>query len=271
MQNPFIPKRGRISNGFKFCACFSVTLIFLWALALIVLLYLVHMQIVFLNPPLVVQPGIQYYNKPVPGPVDGTRAEVGSFNWFVYATDLLLMLPVIVVPVLFMIDLLFSAGISAIGSIITFVLFALLQLAKSVYISLIWLGWFGLSCETQPFCVSRSPAGAASTPDSTFVLEAIFTYAFALFSILLAIILPRVFRTGERDRAAFMSSREKLDFSRDAEASETVFGDMIVGSELPASQRRSKKSKLPTGAVVKSVVTSVAAPATTQRQTPSIF
>ena len=67
--------------------------LFLWALALIVLLYLVHMQIVFLNPPKVVQSGIPYYNKPVPGPIDGTKAEVNSFGWFVYASDLLLTLP----------------------------------------------------------------------------------------------------------------------------------------------------------------------------------
>ena len=275
MDEPFVqPRRGRITNGFKFGACFSVTLIFLWALGLIALLYLVHMQIVFLNPPKVVQAGIPYYNKPVPGPIDGTKAEVGAFLWFVYATDLLLLLPVVIVPMLFMIDLLFSAGVGVIGSVVTFVVFALLEAAKSVYFSLIWAGLFGLHCEEEPFCVSRDPATPASTPDSTFVFEAIFTYAFLVFSILLAIMLPAVFRNGQRDRERFLRNGAKaLPFGQsvDSNNDNDNLGDMIVGESLQSSasstQRRAKKTKSQTPA---SPATSVAAPVPV-RHTPSIF
>lgn len=277
LEEPLVSRRrGRITNGFKFGACFSVTLIFLWALALIVLLYLVHMQIVFLNPPKVVQSGIPYYNKPVPGPIDGTKAEVNSFGWFVYASDLLLTLPVVIVPMLFMIDLLFSAGVSVVGSVITFVLFALLEAAKSVYFTFIWVGWFGLLCEEEPFCVSRDPASPASTPDSTFVLEAIFTYGFTLFSILLAILLPVVFRSGQKDRERFLQSRANaLPFGQSATTHEKeTFGDMIVGDSIQSAssstKRRVKQGKSQTSSKSQSTVVNVAALAS-QRHTPSIL
>jgi hypothetical protein len=73
-------------------------------------------------------------------------------------------------------------SVAIFGVYIVGVVFILLELAKAVYWTLIWAGWFGLSCAKYQFCLSHNPGEPVGTAIFQFKFAVIFAYVSALLS-----------------------------------------------------------------------------------------
>jgi hypothetical protein len=257
MNDPLVVRRGRITGGFRVGAGCTACTMLIWALGLVALYYSVHTQIVFLNPPILVQENIPYYNRPVMNPddepIDGSDAEVGSFAWYTYTSDYLLITvpPLIGIAVIF--DLICAPGFGSVIAMITLVIIALLEAAKSFYFSMIWFSFFGYKCQEYPFCINRSLTEEASTADSTFVIETIGTYIFTALAIILIFVVPAVFRSGRRERELLLRSsrcaecKEKTKSFTVSSSSSLEKTDLVIGEPINDSasdaKRRPKKTR----------------------------
>jgi len=159
--------------------------------------YTVHLRIPFSEQPFLSAGAIGYWNRGG-SPIDAATTAVGSFEWWVYATDLFDLLVVFWVPsslVLGLLCALPSLAVTGVTAVLALVF--LLQLAKAVYFSLYLFSLFGLLCEQHAFCINRDLALPASDPDPTFWIQTIVTYALAGLTLLL-IFLPGVYRSAQR-------------------------------------------------------------------------
>jgi hypothetical protein len=165
-------------------------LLVLWTLALMAQLYIVHMQVVFTNSGhgYVLPSQISYYNKPsyaTPGHVAlrTSQTEVDSFAWFIYASDLLCVFAVAYIPAALLVAVVCRLSIWLTGEpIFIFILFVI-ELAKSIFFTVIWLN--KTQCSEYPFCVNRSTSSDFVHTDYTFIVEAVGNY---VSTVMLAII-----------------------------------------------------------------------------------
>jgi hypothetical protein len=252
--------RGRNGSSSKTGACVATIFGFVFALGVFLLVYMVDARAVFLDPPKISLANVPYYIKPG-FPITATSAAVNSFNWFVYMSDFLMVIPTFYIPGGFLIATLFNfSGLAGTGlPIILWVLF-FIELVKSGYFLFIWLNWFGLKCVKHPFCIQRDPFASATTADSTFVWEAIITFAFTILLIISALVLPRVYKSGKKERMNLMGAKcgtcgeknKTVAFDlRGSTNSSTNSRDVIVGDPIgdqrtqtgqnTSSQRRTKK------------------------------
>jgi hypothetical protein len=152
-------------------------------------------------------------------------------------SDLLLVFPLFYIPAGVLLAMVFDFdGLGGTGLIVILWLFVVIELAKSGYLTWIWI--FG-----------------SMTVDSTFVIEAIATYIFTALFLFLAIVLPMFYNTGKKERQNYFAlkcedCKEKMKKSQNFDLrSSSVNRDVVIGMALEDSQsnntqstRRQKKS-----------------------------
>ena len=174
------------AGGFKTGTCFLMIFALLWAMGLMALFYMVHMQIIFTNSGknFITPADIPYLNKPdylLPGApvIRVSQAEIESWAWFIYASDLLLILTVAYIPAAFVMGMICSMSLWATGMPIFLLAMLLIELVKAGYFSWIWL--IDSECERFPLCINRSQSGGFLGRDRTFFIETIATYVNVVF------------------------------------------------------------------------------------------
>ena len=207
--------------GFSAAICSYVILLFLYAATVIFLLYAVHLRLVWGNEPLISTGDVPYYNRGDADPeFSAAAANVNTFDWFVFATDTLLVL----VPVYSLVAMTFGllcglSGLTATGAPIFNALVALWQTFKSVYFTLYFFSIFGLKCAAYPLCQNRDPSVSVDTPDTLFTVELFTTYALTVATYFV-LTLPSVYRSAQRRtlvigaRYADAAASKNIDFSR---------------------------------------------------------
>ena len=207
--------------GFSAAICSYVILLFLYAATVIFLLYAVHLRLVWGNEPLISTGDVPYYNRGDADPdFSAAAANVNTFDWFVFASDALLVL----VPVYSLVAMTFGllcglSGLAATGAPLFVALIALWQTFKSVYFTLYFFSLFGLKCAAYPLCQNRDPSIAVGSPDTLFTVELFTTYALTLATYFVAT-LPSVYRSAQRRtlvigaRYADAAASKNIDFSR---------------------------------------------------------
>ena len=166
--------------------------------AAVVRFYFVHLQLRFTESPAEFA-CIDYYNRPglVP-PIDQASTAINSFDWFVYASDALDILPLLAVPgSLLIAQEYLLPSVTPTGMPLFMTLIALVQAAKSVYFSLYFFSLFGLNCAEYAFCINHDLGTAASTPDISFAIELFTGYGLLAVSLLM-LYVPSIYQSGQR-------------------------------------------------------------------------
>jgi len=254
--DPLLPKTtyvrprtqtAKVTSEFKCCSCCLFAFLGLWVIGLLIWYYLVHLQIVFLNPPLINKSSITYYLKLTDA--QAAAADIGTFSWWCYVTDFLLILPPYIIPVTFFLAENYNSNTLIIIMVIFLALLAIWELVKVFYFG--WYWWFPTHCATYPFCVPRS--GPNTSPaDSTFVIEGAMTIAYFLSLAILCCLAPYIFNLGFQERKVlFASSNSRVSADEKTKPShsfdlEDAKNSLIVGESVPDEEagRRGKKSKI---------------------------
>lgn len=239
-------KVAHVTSSFKYASCCLFILLFIWIIGLLIWFYLVHLQIVFLNPPNVNYGGETYYLKI--GATNAALANIGSFAWWVYYTDFFLILPPFFVPSTLFLAENYNSNVLIILVTIFLILLAIWEFVKVCYFTYYI---FNVNCAKYPFCVPRS--GTSTSPaDGSYVIEYALSITYMVFSIAVAILLPVIFNIGYRDRALLfettssrMSGREKQKpahkFNLEDSRNSVIVAESIEDEE---SGRRGKKGKV---------------------------
>lgn len=174
-------------TGFTIKSLIFMIVMLLWAASLVIYFSIVHAYLVFTqqSPPAAFN-GLTVANVPFysAAGVAAYRSEVyRSFDYYVWMTDyLLLLLPPYAIGVLAVGVLFRERSVAAYGVYVVAILFGLLQLAKALYWTFVWAGWFGLSCGKYQFCLSHNPGEPIGTTTFQFVYAVIFAYVSAVLS-----------------------------------------------------------------------------------------
>jgi hypothetical protein len=195
---PGYRQRNSLPGAFRFGVCATFGLVFLYAAALAVLYIIVHQSMVWLHSPYLQASNVPYYNRPG-GSVNTSQAQFMSFDWWVYALDVLNFIPLFYTVGAMLLALSFGLrGLGSTGLWIFMLLLMLIELSKLVY----WLLYlidvsYHFSCRRYPFCVARS-ATATSIVDPTFVWLLICHSVIVFIDILLLVIPFSSYRAGGR-------------------------------------------------------------------------
>jgi hypothetical protein len=197
--------------------CAIMIFTFLWALGLIVWFYWVHMQIIFAHSDdgFVFPSNIPYWNKPGPiapghGPIRLAQTEILSWAWWIYASDLFLILAVFSVPTGFILGVICkSFGWFVVTVPVVLGITILLELAKSLFFGITWAS--NLLCSEYPFCINRSTSTDFVSADTLFIVECIATFISLFFAIGLLIGSYCIFRDGEHFRELSLSANSKWE------------------------------------------------------------
>jgi hypothetical protein len=170
------------TQSFIYCLVMLV-----WTLAMVFYFAYVHAYMVFTqqSPPSSFNglriTDVPFYNA---APVSASTSEVYfSFDYYTWMTDyLLILLPPYALGAILLAVVWRKRSVAIFGVYIVGVVFILLELAKAIYWTLIWAGWFGLSCAKYQFCLSHNPGEPVGTAIFQFKFAVIFAYVSALLS-----------------------------------------------------------------------------------------
>jgi len=187
-------------GGFPTSSILFCVLMLVWTLLLVFYFAYVHAYMVWTqqNPPSPFNglriTDVPFYNA---APVSAGTSEIYfSFDYYTWMTDyLLILLPPYGIGVLLVSVLQRKRSAAIFGIYFVGIFFILLELAKAVYWTLIWAGWFGLSCAKYQFCLSHDPGVPIGTTITQFKIAVIFAYIFAAFSVSV-ILIQSIVRSG---------------------------------------------------------------------------
>lgn len=187
-------------GGFPTSSTLFCVFMLIWTLMLIFYFAYVHSYMVWTqqNPPSGFNglrvTDVPFYNA---APVSASTSEIYfSFDYYTWMTDyLLILLPPYGIGVLLLSILQRKRSAGIFGIYFVGIFFILLELAKAIYWTLIWAGWFGLSCAKYQFCLSHNPGDPVGTPITQFIIAVVFAYIFSLFSWSI-ILIQSIVRSG---------------------------------------------------------------------------
>ena len=187
-------------GGFPTSSILFCVFMLFWTLMLVFYFAYVHAYMVWTqqNPPSAFNglriTDVPFYNA---APVSAGTSEIYfSFDYYTWMTDyLLILLPPYGIGVLLVSVLQRKRSAGIFGIYFVGIFFILLELAKAIYWTLIWAGWFGLSCSKYQFCLSHDPGVPVGTAITQFKIAVIFAYIFAAFSISI-IFVQSIVRSG---------------------------------------------------------------------------
>lgn len=227
----FEPRRPRRRSGAGL-AFFVFASIFVLVLGLAVWMaryWLVDLTIVFSQEPFVSAANIPYWNQPG-FPIDPATTAVGSFNWWLFFTNGVDLIPLIYVPTAVLIALV--VGFQSLGATLLQILLwviIIFQVLKAGYLTFVTFSWVGVSCAANAFCINRDTSVAASTPDITYYYETFSMYFFVVYTILLAIFLPMGYSSAANSVNLFSGTAiEKQNDDDEPKFSAHITGDTIV-------------------------------------------
>lgn len=152
--------------------------------------WLVDLTIIFTRDPFITAANIPYWNQPG-FPIDPSTTTIGSFNWWLFFTNFIDLLPIVYVPVAVLIALVVGFQSLSATFLQLFLIFVIIfQLLKAGYLTVVNFSWFGVSCSANAYCINRDTSVAPTTPDTTYYIETFSMYFFFVYTIALAIFLP---------------------------------------------------------------------------------
>lgn len=208
------------------CLIIVSTLVLLIGLAVWFARYwLVDLTIIFTQDPFITAANIPYWNQPG-FPIDPSTTTIGSFNWWLFFTNFIDLLPIIYVSVAVLIALVI--GFQSLGAtfIQLFLIFVIIfQLLKAGYLTVINFSWFGASCAANAYCINRDTSVAPTTPDNTYYIETFSMYFFVVYTIALAIFLPM----------GYTAAANSVNFFSDSSIGKKINDDDEDGDDLKFS------------------------------------
>ena len=245
LPSPSPERRQRASNALTFIIMLGMGDLTLYLLAWGARYYLVDLRIVFCEFPFLQASDIPYYVRPG-FHIDLARVVVNSsFEWWVYASNLLDLIPLVYVPTSFLIALLCGfKSIYITGVFIVLVIIFLLQLAKASYFTLYMFSLFGLHCEKHPFCINRDPVIDPSSPDVTFSIETFVTWGLVVLTFFM-LFLPYAYREATRATDQLFRSKFASALKRATDGGNAQFGTKAFGQKVTKRASRSGEPAIP--------------------------
>lgn len=232
------PTGAGFPDGFGAQSTIFCVVMMVWTLAMVFYFSYVHAYMVWTqqSPPSSFNglriTDVPFYNA---APVSASTSEIYySFDYYTWMTDyLLITLPPYAIGSLLLAVVMRKRSVAIFGVYIVGILFILLELAKAVYWTLIWAGWFGLSCASYQFCLSHNPGEPVGTTLVQFKFAVIFAYVSALLSI--GVLLTQsIVRSGRLYTLVINGRTPRRQLTTDKKAA----GDADVLFNANAVQRR---------------------------------